>query len=430
MPAMTVVLAHPLTEPGGLGVPPLFAAAVVIALAVLVGLRWPVRGRATAPDGPDGDQVPGPGLVPGPGRVPGLAPVPVDPPPGVLARVLRLAGVALLVLVVVAGRVGRDSQVDNIAPSLAIGVTWPLLLGAALVWRDPWRWVNPFDTLAGWLDALAGRDDDHGGDGPLPGGAWWAVPAAVAWCWYLGINPDVLEPRVVGLALAGYTLVTLAACQVVGRRRWLRHGEVFTVLFTTVAALRRGEPRDGAGLPVVVGVLAGGLAFSTMRFSELWIQQLAGFGVDPFADASTLPGMAVTMALVAWAVRGATRWSRSTGATPGLVAGATAVVVAGIGLAQGMLRERLVKAAVLVVARASNPLGGDADVFGTAELLPRNTILGEDTRVLVQLAVLLVAASLAIVAVRRRDAAPSVIRPALVVVGALTGIGVLAVTAV
>lgn len=398
---MRIVLAHPLTEPGGLGVPPLFVAAVVVALAVVVVRWWPVRPSSSTT-------------------------VPEDPVPGWLP--IRLLVVGVLVLAVVAGRIGRDSQVDNIAPSLAIGLAWPVVLGLLLAAPRMWIRISPFHTLARGLERLAGQGARDGSP-PLRGGAWWAVPSAAVWCWYLGVNPDVLEPRAVGLALAGYTLLMLAGCQAVGQRRWLRQADVVTVLAGTVAASRRGSPRHDRGLAVLVGVLVGGLAFGTLRFSQLWIQQVADLGGNPFAARTTIPGLLVAMGLGALSLLGAERWSAAVGATPGTVTGAVATVAAGIGLAQGLLRERLVKAAILVVARASNPLGGDHDLLGTADLLPANTILGDDVRVLTQLAVIAVAAIAAGIAIRRRnDAARS--RPAMVTVGAFTVIGVLSVTAV
>lgn len=399
---MHIVLAHPLTEPGGLGVPPLFVAAVVVALAVVVVRWWP-------------------------SRPPSSGTVSEDPTPAWLP--VRLAVAGMLVLAVVAGRVGRDSQVDNIAPSLAVGLAWPVVLALVLAAPRAWARISPFDTLAGGLERLAGQRDAGDDPPPLPGGVWWAVPSGAVWCWYLGVNPDVLEPRAVGLALAGYTLLMLTGCQVVGRRRWLRQAEVVTVLAGTVAASRRGSPRHDPGLAALVGVVAGGLAFGTLRFSQLWIQQVADLGANPFAARTTVPGLLVAMVLGALCLLGAERWSAAAGATPGTVIAGVATVAAGIGLAQGLLRERLVKAAILVVARASNPLGGDNDLFGTADLLPANTILGDDVRVLIQLAVITVAAVAAgIAASRRHD--PARARPALVMVGTFTVIGVLSVTAV
>lgn len=116
------------------------------------------------------------------------------------------------------------------------------------------------------------------------------------------------------------------------------------------------------------------------------------------------------------------------GSPAGVVTGAVAVVVAGIGLAQAMVRERLLKAAVIVVARLSNPLGGDVDMFGTASLVPANELIGETPKVIVQLSMLVVAATLAGHAVRRR--CPQALRPALWAIGTYTAVGVLSVTAV
>ena len=190
-PLETVVLAHPLTEPGGLGLPPLFLATVVVAISTTLVLRLP-----TGPPPATPEDVAGHGTT---GR----------PSMGTGERVARTFAVAILLLVVIAGRLGQDSQLDNIAPSLAIGLAWPWLLVVALVGRGWWDRINPFDTLARGLQALGGQADPVG-PSPLRGGRWWAVPAALAWTYYLGVYSQPLEPRVVGAVVAGYTILTLS----------------------------------------------------------------------------------------------------------------------------------------------------------------------------------------------------------------------------
>ena len=404
-PFLTPVLAHPLTEPGGLGLPPVVTATAVVVLSTVLALRWPRTPVGTGP----GETAETAETAARGGWVP------------------RALGVALLVAVVVAGRLGRDSQVDNIAPSLAIGVVWPLMLAAGLTGRRWWDRVNPFDTLARGLAVLAG--DPASSAKPLPGGRLWALPSAVLWVYYLGVSPSTLEPRVVGAVLGGYTLVTLAACLAVGRRRWMAQGELFTVLFDeTDRALRPRDDEPWAGADLVVAVLAGGFAFATLRLSDLWFVQLSTAQIDPLSAAATIPGLGVTLVLFALLVRGGERWLAATGGWAGLVTGSVALAAVGIGLAQGFIRERFAKAAILVVARLSNPLGGPTDWFGTADLLPGNTVFGDVARVSGQLVVLVVAATLAGVMARRHGGGHA--QPALVVIGVVTAVGVLAVTAV
>ncbi|WP_108666683.1 hypothetical protein [Euzebya rosea] len=410
-PLETVVLAHPLTEPGGLGLPPLFLAAVVVACATILVLRLPDRTSSPAAQANGDAAVPTPSTM-GPGE-----------------RVARAVGVGVLLLVIVAGRLGRDSQLDNIAPSLAIGLAWPALLVVGVIGRDWWARLDPFDTLARGLQALGGQVEPPG-EAPLPGGRWWAVPAALGWTFYLGVHRQPLEPRVIGAVAAGYTILTLAGCLAVGRRRWLEAGELLTVFLGIVDDMRQRQPRvagDG-GSAVVVAVLAGGLAFATLRISTLWIQQLLAWGIDPLSAAATLTGLLVVAGLSVLGVRAADRWAVRSGAPPGVVTGAVAVVAVGIGLAQAMVRERLLKAAVLFVARLSNPLGGDMDLFGTASLVPTNELIGETPTVIVQLVVLVVTATLAGRASRRR--CPRAVRPAMWAIGTFTAVGVLSVTAI
>lgn len=411
-PLETVVLAHPLTEPGGLGLPPLFLATVVVAISTVLVLRLPTGAPQVTSEDAAGHGTPG-------GR----------PSMGTGERVARTFAVAILLLVVIAGRLGQDSQLDNIAPSLAIGMAWPGLLVVALVGRGWWDRINPFDTLARGLQALGGQGDPVG-PASLKGGRWWAVPAALAWTYYLGVYSQPLEPRVVGAVVAGYTILMLAGCLAVGRRRWLEAGELLTVLFGTIDGMRNRRTRlaPDRGTTVVIAVLAGGLTFATLRISTLWIRQLLGLGIDPLAATTTVPGLIGVAALSLLGLQASERWAVRSGSPAGVVTGAVAVVVAGIGLAQAMVRERLLKAAVIVVARLSNPLGGDVDMFGTASLVPANELIGETPKVIVQLSLLVVAATLAGHAVRRR--CPQALRPALWAIGTYTAVGVLSVTAV
>lgn len=365
---MTLILAHPLTEAAELGVAPAF---VGLLAAVLVVGAARVATIASA----------GPALVDVPHAV-------VDAPHAVhlpAAAAGQVIGVGLLVLAILAGRVGNPTQVDNIAPALVIGVGWPLLLLAAALFGGVWDWLNPFDTLARLLERVGGTGPDAGAP-PL-----WpvSVVGALGWTWWLGgYLPGGLEPRAIGLALGLYTLVTLAGCMWAGRVRWLAEAEVFTVTFRAIAASRapRTEPVPPERL-LTLAVLVGGLAYAELRFSAWYRADLEALGIAPSAVPAVLLGFVVVCGIAVAATVSVRRWARRTDVLAALHAAMPWLVVA-LGLSAAIERDRLWNAAQLLVVQASDPFGRGWDLFGTADAVVTVWRYGEIARLWVQVAVL------------------------------------------
>lgn len=179
----------------------------------------------------------------GPGHHPrlDLLPGPIGDRPAhrLVAVAGRLAAVALLVLVVAAGLLGRQSPFHNIAPVLVWVVFWVGLSFASAVVGDVWALVNPWAATFGWLEravrAARGRPL-----GPLrrwPGrlGAWPAAALLLGFAWLELVWPARDHPRSLALAVAGYSVLTWAGMLVFGRPAWLRGGEVFSAVFGLLA---------------------------------------------------------------------------------------------------------------------------------------------------------------------------------------------------
>lgn len=361
-----MVLAHPLTEPSELALPPLAIATIVVsvvALATRQGERLTPSARASWP-----------------ARADHLTPA------GVAGRVL---GVGLLLLAILAGRLGSESELDNVAPALVVGVGWPgLLLAAALV-GNVWAAVDPFDGLARVMGARDARSEG-GASAPRtdpPAAVWWAVPGALGWMAYLTVTLRPLQPRTVGAALAIYTIVTVAACLTVGRRRWLERGEVVTVFCGWVALVRRGDlatwtpPR---GAPVLLGVLGGGLLFGALRTSALW----GGLSFSPHAAWWAVAGLAATCAVVAAILVGLERWAAAAG-SEGAVVAAAVPAVAALAVVAALARDRLFVSVQLLPAVLTDPFGAGWDPLGVAGRPLDPQPLGLAGLIVCQLAVLL-----------------------------------------
>jgi hypothetical protein len=368
------VLAHPLLDPGGLRFPPI-SAAVIAALIVAVVGRF-----LRDPDG-------------SPAR---RAHVETSSWYGTLTRPMvltRLAAVGLLVLAVVAGRAGSTRELENLAPALVVGTAWPILLLGSAILGPVWRWVDPWDALARPA-APRGRAGDD---------VRWAVVPALALAGYLGAYPAPLHPRAVGLALAGYSIVTLAGCLALGRASWLSRAEVFGLLFGWIALLRRGDLpswRPPRGATVVLGVLAGGLTFAAVRRSTLW----GDLNVAEHALVLATGGLALTAAGFALVLTWADRRAEAVEAQ-GSVAAAMVPAVAGVTLATALAHNRLFTSLQLLPGLFVDPLGSGGGPLARGASLDPDP-LGAIGLVAVQVGVLLVGHVLGALVLARRVPAP------------------------
>ncbi|HEX5861859.1 MAG TPA: hypothetical protein VFY58_08445 [Nocardioides sp.] len=277
---------------------------------------------------------------------------------GTLTRpqwVVRAIGLATLLLAVLAGRVGADDELENLAPALVVGAGLPLLVVGSLVLGRLWRWVDPWDSLA----RLVAPGDRSG----PPGHVWPAVVAVLPLLWFLGVYPRPLDPRAVGLALAAYTVVTLAGCLATGRVRWLASAEPLGALlswFGLVPRRRLTAWRPPAGAAVLLGVVIGGLLFGALRRTELW----SPVAVLPLATLYATAGL-----LVACALGGATAvLAGRAGGSPeqrAVVARALVPVAAGVVVAVSVARNRLSTSVQLLPGLVGDPLGRGWDLLGT-----------------------------------------------------------------
>ncbi|MGI9018880.1 MAG: hypothetical protein ACR2HR_17550 [Euzebya sp.] len=373
-----MLLAHPLTETGQLGVAPAFVA--LLAVVITIGGGWMLSKRGVRP--PEAAQ-------PGIGQ-PGIG------QPGVARQVLgwsawtiigRIVGVGLLALGVVAGRFGDTAQLDNIAPALIVGFGWPALLVGSAAVGGVWAWLAPFDTLARGMDAVAGQTRVRTAP---PWLEWISVAGALGWAWWLANFLPGLEPRAVGLALGLYTLVTLAGCLMCGRVAWLHHAEVFTLVFSSLSEARtRLLTTTSTAHVSALAVLIGGLTFSELRFSRWYLSEVERFGVLAFSEPPAVIGFVVVVGIALLVIHGVLRWAVR------LQSGATVLtllpwLVAGLGLFASVERDRLWTSAQLVIIRASDPMGWGTNLFGTAQLALSGWPYGDTWRAVAQITVLVV----------------------------------------
>jgi len=284
--------------------------------------------------------------------------------PGQMAG--RALAIGLVALAVLAGRIGSNNQLRNIAPALVVGAGWPFLVLASTVIGGVWRWLDPWDGLARALGQDERDRDLREGPSAPPGVAVWpAVVPAMAWAWYLSAFRHALSPRAVGTALAGYSIVTVAGCLAFGRRQWLSRVEVFGFLFGWFARLPHRRLVSWivpAGAEAVLGVVAGGLLFGAVRRSSLW----GTLNVVPLADLYAAAGVVGASAAMAGLFVLLERWSGRLGA-PGSVTSALVPALASMIVAVAMIRSLLSTSIQFLPILASDPFGRGWNLFGTAD---------------------------------------------------------------
>jgi hypothetical protein len=299
-------------------------------------------------------------------------------------------GLGLLVLVLVAGFAGENSPQGNLAPTFVFVVFWVGLVFASLLLGDVFHAFNPWRALGRVLRLEARR--------PYPErlGRWPAALGLFAFAWLELAAGDGEEPLHIAIATAVYTVLTLGAMAVYGVEPWLRRGEAFSVYFGLFARASPVHTRDGvvalrrplSGLPALepaagtvalLAVMIGTVTFDGLSSGSLWDDASAkldggwetlGLSVDTGLSLSATLGMIGCVLAVAGFYRLGIAGARTVGG--GLPADR---------LANAFVHSLVPIAVVYVVAHyltllvfqgqaavylASDPLGRDWDLFGTA----------------------------------------------------------------
>jgi len=387
--SLAVTLAHPVSGHPHVAFPVVLTALVAALLVFVVALAVPARPARAETAGGRGGPSAGASWE------------------GSLSRaqlVTRTVAVVLLSLAILAGRVGADDQLENIAPALVVGAGWPLLVLGSVAVGPVWRWADPWDALARGL----GGPTDRRGQPTVVGTSASVLPAAVTLLpvvWYVSAYPYSLDPRGVGAALALYTIVTVAGCVAFGRRRWLSGCEPLGSMLTWMALLPRGRLWDWdppRGTEALLGVATGGLLFGAVRQSGLW----AAVNRLPAALAYNTLGLLCLCAVFATLFVLMGRVGRSVGGRPAVARGAVPAV-AGIMLAVALERNRLSTSVQLLPGQLGDPFGLGWDLLGPAVAGLDPAPLGAAGLLALQLTVLVTAhlAGALAVALRLRDTA-------------------------
>ncbi|MDO8533341.1 MAG: hypothetical protein Q7S17_01175 [Xanthobacteraceae bacterium] len=165
-----------------------------------------------------------------------------------LVLVLKLVSLVLFVVTVTAGFLGDQNPYRNIAPTMVWIIVWVGLAYASAFVGDIWALINPWRTIFEGAESLygriaGGRDLSRRLHYPEALGVWLAVVLLLAFSWFELVYPTPAIPAQIACLAVGYSILTWTGMAVFGRETWLRHGEVFSVVFGTFARFAPTEAR-------------------------------------------------------------------------------------------------------------------------------------------------------------------------------------------
>ena len=155
---------------------------------------------------------------------------------------LRAGAVFGLLLVIVTGLFGHHIPSWNPAPKLLWLVAWILIPAVQILVGNVWAVANPWLVLWEWAERILGTAPARLRY-PAGVGVWPAVVSFVALAWWRVSSGGDAEPRVIGVVVLAYSVVTWAGMAVFGKHVWLHRAECLTVFYSFLAAAAPTELR-------------------------------------------------------------------------------------------------------------------------------------------------------------------------------------------
>ena len=167
-----------------------------------------------------------------------------------VTNALRTISVAMLVLIVVAGFIGDTNPFKNIVPTTVWVIWWVGFAYISGLLGDLWAVVNPWNAIFRVYEWVQKKllPRFHGTLSvayPMRLGDWPSVALFLCFIWAELIWPASDSPIGLARAALAYSLITWLGMFIFGREVWLRHGEVFSVLFRLLARFAPLEIRTG-----------------------------------------------------------------------------------------------------------------------------------------------------------------------------------------
>ncbi len=154
---------------------------------------------------------------------------------------VRLLTIALFLLVILSGLLGRQATSINFAPTFVWIIWWVGLSFFTAFIGNVWALVNPWKILFEWAEGLARRLGvaEKGLDLGAPYPAGWGVwPALIFYALFVWVENDFegsATPMYIAILAILYSTFTWSSMLLFGKEAWLQRGEVFSVYFGILA---------------------------------------------------------------------------------------------------------------------------------------------------------------------------------------------------
>ena len=155
---------------------------------------------------------------------------------GPVTWLLRAASLFLFFLVIATGLFGSERPVNNLTPTFVWIIWWVGMGFVVSLLGNLWAVVNPWKILYGLAEAVFHRFNPEweltlGMDYAERVGVWPSVALFFAFVWVENALPEAASPALLAWLIIGYSVVTLGGMYLFGKHQWLKHGEVFTVVY-------------------------------------------------------------------------------------------------------------------------------------------------------------------------------------------------------
>jgi hypothetical protein len=149
---------------------------------------------------------------------------------------IKILSVLLFLLVIATGLFGSTRPVDNLAPTFVWVIWWVGMGFFVALFGNLWALVNPWKVLFSWAETLyqmfwPEQELNLGYKYPEQWGIWPAVVLFFAFAWVETSFIESANPRTLAWLIIIYSLITLGGMFTFGKHQWLRHGEIFSVVF-------------------------------------------------------------------------------------------------------------------------------------------------------------------------------------------------------
>jgi hypothetical protein len=202
-----------------------------------------------------------------------------------LAFLLKLFGLAVFIITIIAGFRGQDDPYRNIAPTVVWIIWWVGLAYVCAFVGNLWAPINPWSTIFESVETIyCGLTNKPALSLGLPYpeqlGTWPAFLLLLAFSWTELIYPSPAVPLHIAWLAIGYSALTFLGMFAFGHRVWLQRGEVFSLVFGTFARFAPTEQCAlrpfGAGLLDSRGVSTSMMAFVLLLLSSVLFDGLLG----------------------------------------------------------------------------------------------------------------------------------------------------------